>query len=136
MKDLYEDIINEEYHKSDRYPHMPLRDRAAQFAPFSALTGYSDIVDETGRLTDNRKLLDEYEKEEINRELQYALEHIDDLPYAAFIYFVRDKKKSGGLYRSVKEQIESIDEFERKVILITGEVIPIEDIFSLSVDKK
>ena len=136
MNDLYEDIINEEYHKSDRYPHMSLRDRAAQFAPFSALTGYSGIVDETGRLTDSRKLLDEYEKEEINRELQYALAHIDKQPSATFIYFVHDKRKSGGSYRSVNEQIDSIDEIEKKVILVTGEVIPVDDIFSLSVNKK
>lgn len=136
MKDLYKDIIDQEYHKSDRYPHMTLRDRAAQFAPFSALTGYSDIVDETGRMTESRRELDEYEIEEINRELQYALEHIDEKPYATFIYFIRDKRKSGGSYRTVKAQIGEINEFDKTVLLTSGEIIPIEDIFALTVNKK
>ena len=135
MNGPYEDIINLEYQKSDRYPHMPLRDRAAQFAPFSALTGYSDVVDETGRITDYKRELDEYEIEEINRELQYALENIEKNPIATFIYFIRDKKKSGGAYRTVKERIDRIDEYSRTVLLVSGEVIPIGDIFSLVIDK-
>ena len=135
MSRPYEDIIDIEYRKSDKYPHMPLRDRAAQFAPFSALTGYSDVVDETGRITDSQKTLDEYEIEAINRELQYALENIERKPLGRFVYFIRDKKKSGGEYRTVEERIDRIDEFSGMVLLISGELIPIEEIFALSVDK-
>ena len=93
MRNEYDDIIDLEYKKSDRYPHMSLRDRAAQFAPFSALVGYSDVVDETGRQTDKRRTLDEYEIEAINRELQYALDVIEQKPAATLIYFINDKKK-------------------------------------------
>ena len=135
MNDIYDDIINLEYHKSDRYPHMSLQDRAAQFAPFSALTGYYDVVDETGRLTDSRRELDEYEIEAINRELQYATEHLEEDLMATFIYFVKDKRKSGGSYRTVKDRIVRIDEISKEVFLSSGEIVPIEDIFALSVDK-
>lgn len=131
----YDDIIDMEYQKSDRYAHMSLRDRAAQFAPFSALTGYSDVVDETGRMTEGRRALDEYEIEAINRELQYALENIYAKPLATFIYFISDKRKSGGAYRTVTERIDRIDEFEKRVLLQTGEIIPIEDIFALVINK-
>ena len=135
MKDTYDDIIDLPYCKSDKYPHMSHEDRAAQFAPFSALTGYSDIVDETGRLTDCRKALDEYKIEEINRELQYAAEHIGDDHFVTFVYFLKDKKKSGGEYRTVTDRIIRVDEFTKEVYLSSGEIIPIEDIFSLSVNK-
>ena len=135
MSDGYEDIISMHYRKSDRYPHMSIRDRAAQFAPFSALTGYSDTVNEAGRLTDGRRTLDDYEKELINRELQYALYIIDISPMAAVVYFVPDEKKSGGAYRAVKERIDRIDDYERTVILVTGEVIPIDEISFLIIEK-
>ena len=136
MKDTYEDIINLKYQKPDKYPPMPLIDRAAQFAPFSALTGYSDVVDETGRLTDSRKELDEYEIEAINRELRFAQEHINDKLVATFIYFICDKKKNGGSYRTVTGMIDSIDEFYKTVLLTSGEIIPIENIFELTINKR
>lgn len=135
MRNDYEDIIDLEYKKSDKYPHMSLRGRAAQFAPFSALTGYSEVVDETGRLTDKRRALDEYEIETINRELQYALGVIEEKPSVTLIYFISDKKKSGGAYRTVRDKIERIDEFERTLTLTSGEYVPIEDIFALAVDR-
>lgn len=136
MTDDYKDIINMEYHKSDRYPHMSLRDRAAQFAPFSALTGYSDIVDEAGRTTQSQRMLDEYEKEIINRELQYALNIIDTKPLATLKYFIRDKKKSGGEYRTVMDRIVRIDEYSKTVLLISGEKIPIDDISQLMINRE
>ena len=135
MRNEYDDIIDLEYKKSDRYPHMSLRDRAAQFAPFSALVGYSDIVDETGRTTDKRRTFDEYEIEVINRELQYALDIIDRKPAATLIYFINDKKKSGGAYRTVRDKIDRIDDYEKTVTLVSGEHIPIEDIFAIVIDK-
>ena len=136
MSDEYGDIINSEYRKSDRYPRMSLRDRAAQFAPFSALTGYDDVVDEVGRATENRRELDEYEIELINGELQYINENIDDMPFITVIYFVHDKKKSGGAYRTVRDRVEGIDEYDKTIILASGEIVPIEDIFALAVNKR
>lgn len=135
MSDGYEDIIDIPYQKSDRYPHMSIRDRAAQFAPFSALTGYSDTVSEAGRLTEGRRMLDEYEKELINRELQYALGTTEASPLATVVYFVPDERKNGGAYRAVKERIDRIDDYERTVILSSGEVVPIDEIAVLVIEK-
>ena len=136
MIDEYDDIINLEYRKSDQYPHMSLRDRAAQFAPFSALTGYDDVVDEVGRATESRRELDEYEIRIINGELQYINDNIDDKPFITVVYFVLDKKKSGGAYRTVRDRVERIDEYDKTIILVSGEIVPIDDIFALTIDKK
>ena len=136
MIDEYDDIINLEYRKSDQYPHMSLRDRAAQFAPFSALTGYDDVVDEVGRATESRRELDEYEIRIINGELQYINDNIDDKPFITVVYFVLDKKKSGGAYRTVKDRVERIDEYDKTIILASGEIVPIDDIFALTIGKK
>lgn len=135
MTDNYDDIINMTYKKSDRRVHMSIYDRAAQFAPFSALTGYSDIVGETERLTSRKIQLDEYEVEHINRELRYAMEHIEEYPEAVMTYFVPDEKKSGGEYRTLKDKIKKIDDYEGKILFTSGVVIPFEEIIVLSVER-
>ena len=131
----YNDIIDLPYQKSDKYAHMSISDRAAQFAPFSALTGYSETVDEVERLTSEKIELDQYEIEKINRYLQYAAERIDEMPFATVTYFVPDKKKCGGAYLTVKEPIKNIDEYEKKVVMASGRTIPMLDIFSIKLDK-
>ena len=136
MKDNYDDIINMPYRKSEKYPHMSIYDRAAQFAPFSALTGYSDTIDEEERLTSVRTSLDEYEIELINRELQYAVERIEEKPLATVTYFVPDLRKSGGAYHTVSGRIERIDDNERKVKLVSGMIIPIGEIFALEIERE
>ena len=135
MTDRYEDIINMPYKKSEARPHMSARDRAAQFAPFSALTGYSDIVDETGRLTSKRASLDEYQIELIDRELQYAADFINERPLATATYFVPDNKKSGGEYRTLKERIEKIDIYERHIVFSSGDTVPFDELIALCVER-
>ena len=114
---------------------MSARDRAAQFAPFSALTGYSDIVDETGRLTSKRASLDEYQIELIDRELQYAADFINERPLATATYFVPDNKKSGGEYRTLKERIEKIDIYERHIVFSSGDTVPFDELIALCVER-
>ena len=135
MTDRYEDIINMPYKKSEARPHMSARDRAAQFAPFSALTGYSDIVDETGRLTSRKMCLDEYQIELINRELQYAADFMDERPVATATYFIPDNKKSGGEYRTLKDRIERIDSYEKNIIFSSGDTVSFENIVALYVER-
>ena len=106
--------------------------RAAQFSPFAALTGYDAAVKETARLTDKKIALDEYAKSMLNEKLQMIAEHIDDLPEIAFTYFVPDKKKSGGAYVSVTGQVKEIDEYERVVRLCDGLKIPTRQIFGIA----
>ncbi len=135
MIDEYEDIISMPYVKSDARAHMSAHDRAAQFAPFSALTGYSDIVDETGRLTSQRVCLDDYQIELINRELQYAMDLIDERPMATATYFVPHNKKSGGEYRTLKGRIENIDSYEKYISFSSGEAVPFDELVVLCVER-
>ncbi len=131
----YEDMIDLPYTKSNARANMSARDRAAQFAPFSALTGYSDIVDETGRLTSKRASLDEYQIELIDRELQYAADFINERPLATATYFVPDNKKSGGEYRTLKERIEKIDIYERHIVFSSGDTVPFDELIALCVER-
>ena len=94
----YSDIINLPHPESRTHPRMPRSDRAAQFAPFAALTGYDDAVAEAGRLTSSKIELDENELERLDRALAYLTEHQAAHPAVTVTYFVPDDKKSGGAY--------------------------------------
>ena len=105
--------------------------RAAQFSPFAALTGYDAAVKETARLTDEKIELDEYAKSLLSDKLQILAEHIDDLSEVTLTYFAPDKKKSGGAYVSVTGSLREINEFERIVVLEDGIKIPIHQIYEI-----
>ena len=130
----YADIINQSRPVSSKHPPMSMLNRAAQFSPFAALTGYDAAVKETARLTDEKIALDEYAKSMLSDRLQMIAEHIDDLPEVTFIYFVPDKKKSGGTYVSVTGTVKEIDEYERIVKLMDGTKIPIQHICGIESD--
>ena len=83
MSDDYKDIINLPHHVSSKRPQMPMLDRAAQFSPFAALTGYDDAIHETGRLTDEKIDLSEEEKEALDRKQQILMERLVYTKYAA-----------------------------------------------------
>lgn len=127
----YDSIINLPHHVSEKRPRMPMIDRAAQFAPFAALTGYDDAVKETGRLTDKATELPEYIKANINDKLRIVMECIDLQPEINITYFVPDSKKSGGAYISVTGIVKSVEEYERSVILVDKTVIPIDRIYAI-----
>ena len=127
----YADIINMPHHTSITRPRMTMINRAAQFSPFAALTGYDAAVKETARLTDDRIKLDECTKEILSDKLQMIAEHIDELPGITFTYFEPDIKKSGGAYCSVTGQVKEIDEFARIVKLEDGTKIPIQQIYGI-----
>ena len=126
----YEDIINMPHHVSASRPRMSMIDRAAQFSPFAALTGYDAAVKETARLTDSRIELDEYEKVALDEKLRIALEHPE--AEITILYFKPDERKSGGAYINVAGRIRKIDDYERLVILQNGLKIPIEDIMDIA----
>lgn len=132
MIDQYNDIIDLPHHQSATRPHMTLHDRAAQFSPFAALTGYDDAVKETARLTDNKEELDEYRKEELNERLSMIYDTLDEQPEVSVTYFLPDKKKSGGAYVTVTGSVKKIDEYEHLVIMRDGTKIPIDDIYEIS----
>ena len=128
----YSDIINLEHHVSTKHPQMSLESRAAQFAPFAALTGYDDAVKETARLTDKRIELDEEMKVIINDKLNVLEEHISEKPTATFTYFVTDKKKSGGSYNTITGNVRRIDLVNNVIILTNKKKIIIDDIIGIS----
>ena len=130
----YADIINMPHHTSKTKPRMTMINRAAQFSPFAALTGYDAAVKETARLTDDQIELDECAKEMLSDKLQIITEHLDDMPQITFIYFEPDKKKSGGAYRSITGKVKEIDEYERIVKLMDGTKIPIQHICGIESD--
>lgn len=94
----YEDIINLPHHVSTTRPQMPMSDRAAQFSPFAALTGYDAAIKETGRLTDTKIELDDEELHNLNLKFQFLVEHLEDEPEVAVTYFKADERKAGGAY--------------------------------------
>ena len=132
MSGSYQDIIHLPHPTSAKHTRMPARDRAAQFSPFAALTGYEAAVKETARLTDRRIELDESEKEAIDLRLTLVQERLPEPTKVTITYFVPDKKKTGGAYVSVSGTVKRIDDYERMVILRNGTSIPIDDILHIN----
>ena len=127
----YNDILNMPYPNPEIEKDFPDRIlRAAQFAPFAALTGYDEAVEETARLTDSKVELDEYQKAELNDKLQF-LNNSEEDEEVCITYFVPDKRKSGGAYITKKGIVLKVREYEKDVVMDDGTEIPIDDIFAI-----
>ena len=131
MKDLYEDIINLPHHVSKTRPQMPMSDRAAQFAPFAALTGYDAAIKETGRLTDDKIELDEEALTALDMKYQLLMDALDDEPEVTITYFQPDERKAGGKFVSAVGAVKKIDDFERRITMRDGAKIPMDDVLSI-----
>lgn len=131
MNNNYDDIINLPHHVSVKHPHMSIESRAAQFAPFAALTGFDDDVKETARLTSKKIELDDEAKSILDNKIRFILDHILSRPLVSFTYFVPDVKKDGGKYVSVTGVVKKIDSFRGVIILENLTEIPINDIVSI-----
>ena len=124
----YDDIINLPNPTPTCRPRMSALDRAAQFAPFAALTGYEAVVAEAARLTDDRLELSEDMKIILNDKMQMIVDNLDKEPFVTIKYFVPDKRKAGGAYVEVSGIVKEIDEYERCIVMTDGIKIPIEQI--------
>src|SRR5699024_7475371 len=111
-------------------------DRAAQFSPFAALTGYDAAIKETARLTDKKVELGEYELEELNRTLLELSDHISQHPQVMVTYFEPDKCNEGGAYITVSKEIKSSDEIQRVTYLTDMSIIPLANILSKKVSNR
>lgn len=135
-KDLhrYDDIINLPNPTSRRHPRMSLQERAAQFSPFSALTGHDAAIQETARLTEEKQELSEDRKASLNDKLQLIRENLDkDIP-VAITYFRPDERKAGGKYVTHTGAVKRVAEAERSLIMADGTVIPLEQVSGMESD--
>lgn len=132
---MYDDIIHLPHHVSKTRPQMSMEDRAAQFSPFAALTGYDAAILETGRLTEDKLELGEETRAILDRKQRYLAEIIDTKPEITVTYFVPDEKKSGGAYSTVTGFLKRIDEYERQLVLTDGRKILLDAIFDIESDE-
>ena len=131
MRENYEDIINLPYHVSATKPQMSMIDRAAQFSPFAALTGYDAAIKETGRLTDEKIEMDEEALNILNMKFQVLVDSMDDEPEVTFTYFKPDQRKAGGAYIEVTGKVKKVDGFERLIVMENGIKIPMDDVLDV-----
>lgn len=127
----YDDMIDMPHHVSTKHPQMSLHDRAAQFSPFAALTGYDDAIAETARLTDCRIELSETDLDRLNLKWQLVMEHISERPAVTITYFMPDSKKEGGKYVSVSGCVKKIDEYEQTITMTDGRKISLPEVIRL-----
>lgn len=129
----YDDIINIEKPKSSHKP-MDRLQRSAQFAPFSALNGYEDSIDETGRIVEERLDLSDEEKDRISARLTFLQNHINDKIEVEITYFVPDTKKKGGAYQTKVGVLRRVIDAERKVQFMDRSFLDIDSIYDIKAD--
>ena len=129
MNTDYSDIIDLPHHQSSVFPHMSDQDRAAQFSPFAALVGYDDMIEETARLTDEKRILSDEEKTIIDQTLAMA----EPGTGLEVTYFIPDERKSGGRYVEYKGELKRIDSIERTLAFRDGKRILIDDVSEIQV---
>ena len=127
----YKDIINLPHHASKTRKPMSLYNRAAQFAPFAALTGYDDAIKETARLTEERIELSDELKNMLNQKIKLIIENIKLQPEVVITYFVHDNKKSGGVYKTISGNVKRIDEVEKCIIFTNKLKIKVSDMLNI-----
>ena len=127
----YEDIIHLPHHVSETHPRMSRLNRAAQFSPFAALTGYGAAIQEAGRLTDRKIQLDEDSQAVLDRKLAILREQVSKRPEVTVTYFQPDGKKDGGAYASFSGQVKKIQDYEQLLVFTDGTQIPFSDILDL-----
>ena len=132
IEDNYEDIINLPHYEPKNHVRMSIQARAAQFAPFAALTGYEEAVKETARITEERIEIEEGLKNFLNSRLQIILDNIKEKPEVSFTYFVYDKNKSGGKYVTITDNVCKIDIVNNYIILSNKTMIPINEIINIT----
>ena len=134
MSGPYDDIINLPHPTSQRHPRMPIRDRAAIFSPFAALSGHGAAIAETARLTERRIELDEDTRAELDRRQAILLGHIDEQPEVTITWFQPDEKKDGGAYLTATGRLKKFRELERILLLTDGTEIPLQNVVALESD--
>lgn len=126
----YDDIIQCSRPRSRRIG-MSNYDRAAQFSPFAALTGFEAAIEETSRLTDDRIELDEGGRQLLDEQMGAVLEALPRQPKVEITWFSYDERKAGGAYIRTTGHVKKVDLYNRKIILTDGQTIPLGEVFSV-----
>ena len=129
----YDDMLELPHHQSAKRPHMTRLDRAAQFAPFAALSGFEGEIAEAGRLTDVEAELSEWAQEQVDKALRRVRREIGRRPVATVTWFRPDERKTGGSYQTVTARVWKLREQEGILVLEGNVRIPMEQIVQLLV---
>ena len=132
--DKYDDIINLPHYEPKYHPRMSKYKRSAQFAPFAALVGYDEQVQECSRLTDKRLEIDDELKEKINYKLNKINELIKNNPEVEITYFIPDVKKDGGKYINEKGNVKRIDYINRFIKFTDNKKIILDDVIDIKIN--
>lgn len=133
IKHRYDDIINLEHFISKKYKHMSIMNRASQFAPFAALTGYGEQILDASIITENKILLSEDMINDLNDKLNLIKKNIKKIPKVSIIYFMKDKNKDGGKYINIINNVKKIDTYNDEILFINKEKILISNIISIDI---
>ena len=133
---MYDDIINVDYKTAVQQEHMTLHDRAAQFAPFAALTGFDVIINEQARYTDARPVLCDDDAAELDRSFGELLECLYEQPLVTLTYFVKDKYKEGGTLFDKTGTVRLVDTVNREFIFYDKQSVPIDDVVAIAILEK
>ena len=129
----YKNIIDHPHYQSKKRPHMSMEARAAHFSPFAALTGFESAIEETARLTDDALILDDSVIEEINAALREINARLDESVVADITFFVKDNRKDGGSYTTVREAVKKVNDYDQTIQMQSGLVIPLSDIINIEI---
>ena len=132
MTEDFSDIINLPHHQSRRHPQMSMKERAAQFAPFAALTGYGSAISEVARLTEEQVPLGDDDNDRLNRLVTHIADRISEQPSVTVVYFKPDSRKQGGSYETITGRLKRIDDYEQQLVMLDGTAIPFENIMDIS----
>lgn len=132
--DKYDDIINLPHYEPKYHPRMSKYKRSAQFAPFAALVGYDEQVQECSRITDKRLEIDDELKEKINNKLNKINKLIKYNPEVEITYFIPDEKKDGGKYIVEKGNVKRIDYINRFIKLTDNKKIVLDDVIDIKIN--
>jgi len=132
MTDKYDDIIHLPHYEPKYHPRMSMWNRAAQFAPFAALTGFDAAIQESGRLTDEWTDKGELGNEELNRKMEELMSKVSEHPSVTIVYFLPDSHKSGGSYQTYTGTLKRFDDYEKRLVFTDGETIALSMITKIS----
>ena len=133
MTSDYDDIINLPHYEPKHHPRMSMWNRAAQFAPFAALTGYDAAIQESARLTDDWIGLSESGNEEMNRKMELIVSMLPEHPFVTIEYFAPDEHKEGGSYQTYSGNVKRIDKYEQTMVMTDGKKIQLRMIRNISI---